>query len=197
MGMAPRTTEAGAATLAKYGVVDNPYVRALEDGSMSIDRFRRSQEQFFYAVQYFPRPMAALVARLPHPRQRLDLVHNLAEEHGDFREERFHPNTFRAFLASVEARPVERVCPGPAVNAFNCTLMGACMGEDVEMGLSCMGIIEQAFAGISARIGAAVIQRGWVERDKLVHYDVHAELDVEHAAEFFAVVEAGWDDEGR
>jgi pyrroloquinoline-quinone synthase len=195
MGKAARTTEAAEATLAKFGVVDNPYVRALEDGSMPAEAFRRSQQQFLHAVEFFPRPMAALVSRLPDARQRMDLVHNLAEEHGDFREERAHPNTFRAFLTSVGARWPEKAVIGPAVLSFNCTLMGACVGEPVEVGISCMGVIELAFAGISARIGKAVVERGWVARDRLVHYALHAELDVEHAEEFFAVVERRWEDE--
>ncbi len=60
-----------------------------------------------------------------------------------------------------------------------------------------MGIIEYAFAGISAAIGSAVVRRGWVAADQLVHYKLHAEIDERHAEEFFAVVEPHWDDPRR
>jgi pyrroloquinoline-quinone synthase len=60
-----------------------------------------------------------------------------------------------------------------------------------------MGIIEYAFAGISARIGQAVVKNGWVKADDLVHYKLHAEIDMRHAEEFFAVIEPRWDDPAR
>ena len=60
-----------------------------------------------------------------------------------------------------------------------------------------MGIIEYAFAGISALIGQAVVQRGWVRQEDLVHYALHAQIDERHAEEFFAVIEPSWDDQAR
>jgi pyrroloquinoline-quinone synthase len=56
-----------------------------------------------------------------------------------------------------------------------------------------MGVIELAFAGISAAIGRAVTERGWVPRGELVHYKLHAEIDCRHAEEFFAVAEPACD----
>jgi len=55
-----------------------------------------------------------------------------------------------------------------------------------------MGIIEYAFAGISATIGQAVVERGWIRQGDLVHYALHAEIDERHAQEFFAVIEPKW-----
>jgi len=37
-----------------------------------------------------------------------------------------------------------------------------------------------------------VTQRGWVNGANLIHYTLHAELDQQHAREFFAEVEPGW-----
>jgi pyrroloquinoline-quinone synthase len=47
-----------------------------------------------------------------------------------------------------------------------------------------------------ARFSAAVKQ-GWVPKEKLVHYALHAEIDERHAEEFFAVIEPKWDDQER
>jgi len=60
-----------------------------------------------------------------------------------------------------------------------------------------MGIIEHAFAGISASIGSAVVARGWISAERLVHYKLHAEIDMRHAEEFYAVIAAGWNDAQR
>jgi pyrroloquinoline-quinone synthase len=195
--LSPNVTAAAGEVLHQSGIQRNPYLQALADGSMSLDSFRRTQEQFFFAVTFFPRPMAALVARIPNPRARLDILHNLVEEHGEFHEEQFHHTTFQRFLTSIGSRldAVENAAPWPAVRAFNGVLTASCLLDELEVGVACMGIIESAFAGISAAIGKAVVERGWIKADDLVHYKLHAEIDHRHAEEFFAVVEPRWADE--
>ncbi|HEV3258925.1 MAG TPA: iron-containing redox enzyme family protein [Gemmataceae bacterium] len=196
---APAVTAYADEVLGAVDIFNNPYLQALRDGSMSLDCFRRTQEQFFFAVTFFPRPMAALVGRISDPRARLDILHNLVEEHGEFQEQRFHHTTFQTFLRSIGARVdgLEEMPVWPAVRAFNSVLTCACVLDELEVGVGCMGIIEHAFSGISAIIGKAVVERGWVAQDQLVHYALHAEIDTRHAEEFFAVVETPWGDPAR
>src|SRR5262245_40842365 len=196
---APRVTACAGVVLRKSNTRQNPYLESLQDGSMSLDCFRRTQEQFFFAVTFFPRPMAALVGRIPTPRHRLDILHNLVEEHGEFDEQRFHHTTFQQFLRTLDSEPetLAALVIWPEVRALNSVLTTACTLDDLEVGVACMGVIEQAFAGISALIGRAVVDRGWVKSDELVHYKLHAEIDERHAEEFFAVVERGWQDGSR
>ena len=187
------------AILDRSGIMANPYFGELQSGAMALDAFRRTQEQFFFAVTFFPRPMAALVGRIPDPKQRLDVLHNLVEEHGEFQEQRFHHNTFQQFLRTIGANSdtLDDLMIWPEVRAFNSVLTAACVLDELEIGVACMGVIEQAFSGISALIGRAVVARGWVAPDDLVHYKLHAEIDERHAEEFFAVVERGWQDGTR
>ena len=185
--------------LEESGMWRNPYLLTLQDGSMSLECFRRSQEQFFFAVSFFPRPMAALVGRIPNPKARLDILHNLVEEHGEFNEEFFHHTTFQQFLRSIGSEPekVEGAALSPGLRAFNSVLTCACVLDELEVGVACMGIIEYAFADISAIIGKAVVQRGWIRQEDLVHYALHAQIDERHAEEFFAIIEPLWDDPAR
>ena len=194
---APRVTSAASDLLRATAILQNPYFTALADGSMSLDDFRRTQEQFFFAVTFFPRPMAALVARIPDPRARLDILHNLVEEHGEFQPDQFHHTTFQRFLASIGSRldEVDASPLSPSVRAFNGVLSAACLLDELEVGVACMGIIEFAFAGLSAAIGKAVVERGWVASEELIHYKLHAAIDERHAEEFFAVIEPRWSDE--
>ncbi len=196
---APRIWACAETILGEVDFPNNPYLRALVDGAMSLDAFQRSQEQFYFAVSYFPRPMAALMSRLPDPDTRTGLLENLVEEHGHFRSEAAHPTTFRGFLRSIGARgdDVETIRACPAVEAFNVAIHGACLAGALETGLCCLGVIEHAFAGIAATIGRSVIERGWVPEAELVHYQLHAEIDARHAEEFYCVAEPGWDDPQR
>lgn len=196
---AARVTAAADRVLADVGIMNNPYLRALAAGAISLDAFRRSQEQFFFAVTFFPRPMAALVGRIPNPKRRLDILHNLVEEHGEFEEAHFHHNTFQHFLRTIGSDPARLTAMpvAPALRAFNSVLTCACVLDELEVGVGCMGIIEHAFAGISALIGKAVVSNGWVKANDLVHYKLHAEIDMRHAEEFFAVIEDRMDDPAR
>ena len=196
---AARVTARANSVLEKSGIWRNPYLQTLQDGSMTVESFRRSQEQFFFAVSFFPRPMAALVGRIPNPKARIDILHNLVEEHGEFNEELFHHTTFQRLLRSIGSEPekIETAALSPALRAFNSVLTCACVLDELEVGVACMGIIEYAFAGISATIGQAVVQRGWVRQEELIHYALHAQIDERHAVEFFAVIEPLWDDTAR
>jgi pyrroloquinoline-quinone synthase len=193
---APRVTAHADGILRALDILHNPYLTALADGSMSLECFRRSQEQFFFAVTFFPRPMAALVGRISDPKARLDILHNLVEEHGEFQEELFHHTTFQKFLSQIGSSAQDRAKRPiwPALRAFNRVLTASCVLDELEVGVGCMGIIEHAFAGISASIGRSVTGHGWVKTDELVHYALHEKIDERHAEEFFAVVEPSWDE---
>ena len=193
-GRAPNVVAHADRVLQRIGILNNNYLASLKDGSMSLDCFRKTQEQFFFAVTFFPRPMAALVGRIPNPTQRLDILHNLVEEHGEFDEKAFHHSTFQQFLRSIGSDPetLDEIFVSPAVRAFNSVLIASCVLDEIEVGIACLGIIEYAFAGISAVIGKAVVDRGWVRSENLVHYKLHAEIDERHAEEFFAVIEPLW-----
>jgi pyrroloquinoline-quinone synthase len=196
---APRVTARAVRALERVGIDDNPYFRALEEGSLALEAFRETQEQFYFAVEFFSRPMAGLLAKIPDPRQRLSVLENLVEEHGDFDAPRFHEATFRRFLGSIGADPdrVHEAVVWPEVRAFNSCLVTACVHDELEVGVACMGVIERAFASISARIGQAVVKRGWVPEKELAHYRLHAAIDERHADEFFRIVETRWDDPKR
>jgi len=196
---APRVAALAATILARRDLTNNPYLVSLADGSMDRQTFITTQEQFFYAVTFFPRPMAALVGRIPLPHQRLDILHNLLEEHGDLNEAAFHHTTFREFLHRLDSdlSRLDTLALWPELRAFNSVLTNACVLDELEVGIGCMGIIEQAFATVSACIGSAVVARGWLSSERMVHYRLHAEIDQRHAEEFFAVIEPAWDDPRR
>lgn len=196
---APHITAQADDALARIDILNNPYFKALQEGSMSLEAFRSSQEQFFYAVTFFPRPMAALVGRIVDPKLRLDILRNLVEEHGEFDEQAFHHNTFQRFLETIgsDVNQLEEAALAAPLRAFNSVLSASCAMDELEVGVACMGIIEYAFAPISTIIGQATVARGWIQEDQLVHYKLHAEIDHRHAEEFFAVIEPLWGNPAR
>ena len=178
--------------LKARGEVDrNPYFAALADGSFSREDFVETQVQFLFAVVFFSRPMAVLAGRLPRPEQRLSLLENVHDEHGGGNLSLSHERTFLALLSRLGETPasIERRALWPEVRAFNTALAGLCVGDDCYTGLAALGVIEDLFSGISARLGRAIVQRGWLAPEALVHYATHEVLDVSHADGFYNVVE--------
>lgn len=178
--------------LSRVGIMNNPYFQALESGAMSKEAFAKSQEQFYFAVSFYSRPMGILIARLPDSAKRMEILHNMVDEHGDFDNAKSHQSTFARFLHSL-GRHVDKDTPvSPAVQSFNSVLTSVCAFEEIEIGVCCLGIIELAFAEISAKIGRATVARGFVTAPDLVHYKLHAELDIKHADDFFTLVHGQW-----
>ncbi len=176
---------------ARCPIDRHPYFAALADGSFSREDFVETQVQFLFAVVFFSRPMAVLAGRLPRPEQRLGLLANVADEHGEGDLSLSHERTFLALLARLGETParIESRALWPEVRAFNTALAGLCVGDDCYTGLAALGVIEDLFAGISARLGRAIVARGWLAPEALVHYATHEALDVSHADGFYRVVE--------
>lgn len=186
-----QATQMAIEVLKKLPILDGKFFKDLDQ--MSLEEFQKAQQQFFFAVNYFSRPMAALVARLPSHEKRVSILENILEEHGNFNPDQYHSNTFKQFLKSIGCN-MDGVKELPAVLAFNLDLMGISLTEDPYTAIGCFGIIEYAFSDISACIGKKAVERGWVEKERLVHYSLHAELDKKHAEEFFILVDADLQD---
>ncbi len=185
--------------IAHRGVYGNNYFLSLQRGEMNLEQFQRTQEQFYFAVHFFSRPMTALIARFPDPQTRLSILENVVEEHGDFQEKAFHETTFKQFLNSIgiKGERLDEISLWPEVRAFNSTLMTSCIFDEPEVGVACLGVIEYMFAEISSIIGRAVVDRGWCAEEKLVHYKLHSAIDKRHAREFFEIIDHKWADESK
>lgn len=184
---------------ARIDPLNNPYLRNLREGEFDRRDFTETQVQFLLAVVFFSRPMLALAGRVGVSSRRVSIIENAFEEHGDGDLSFSHEQSFRTLLSrlGVERDAVDKQAEWPEVRAFNTTLSGVCMLDDVFTGLAALGIIEDLFAGISADIGRSIVQRGWLNADELVHYATHEELDVEHAEGFYAPLRDAWSSHPR
>jgi pyrroloquinoline-quinone synthase len=184
---------------ARCEIDRNPYFAALADGSFSREDFVETQVQFLFAVVFFSRPMAVLAGRLPRPEQRLSLLANVHDEHGDGNLSLSHERTFLTLLARLgeTSESIERRALWPEVRAFNTALAGLCVGDDCYTGLAALGIIEDLFSGISARLGRAIVARAWLAPDALVHYTAHEVLDISHAEGFYQLIEGPYETHPR
>lgn len=177
--------------LLEINLINNPYFVNLQNGQFDKDDFIETQIQFYFAVIFFSRPMSALAAKIPHANLRLEILKNVWEEHGEGDLKKAHSNSFIQFLehiGNISPQEIKKTELWPEVRIFNTCLSGACILDDYMVGVAMMGMIERMFCEISTIIGQASVQRGWLTNENLVHYDLHAELDIKHSEDFFNVV---------
>lgn len=184
--------------LRETGYDLNPYFTSLRNGSFEKEDFLETQVRFFHAVEYFNRPMAALCAKIPDFELRMPIARNVWEEHGNGDAQKSHAHTFQVFLqrlsGDVTMNPRSKIIPPPEVEAFNQSLMETCSSDDYLVGASRLGVIERMFSDISRWIGRGVVERGWMPADQMIHYNLHEELDSQHAQEFFNILEPAWNE---
>jgi pyrroloquinoline-quinone synthase len=173
---------------------ENPYFVALRGRSFDRADFLETQRQFYFAVEHFSRPMAVLSARLPG-RGRASVVRNVWEELGSDGAALAHEASFRTLLARLGDAGAEQAAQRPRwpeVAAFNAALDGVSALGDHRVGVAMFGLIERQFADISAWIGRAIVEAGWLSAEQMIHYALHEELDIQHAADFFDIIAPLW-----
>lgn len=171
---------------------ENPYFKNLREKTFEKADFVETQIQFFYAVIFFSRPMAALAAKIPTPELRIEVLRNVWEEHGEGSLTQGHGTTFLEFLKRLDNIPEEDVYLRGLwadVRIFNTTLSGVSVLDDFIIAVGVLGIIERMFSDISAWIGTGVIENGWLTGDEMIHYKLHQELDIKHSEDFFKILD--------
>ena len=80
------------------------YFSRLLDGSMSFELFKSSQANFYSAVFYFSRPMFLLCSRMENYADRLIILENIQDEHGNGDIKDSHGETYKNYLLNLGAK---------------------------------------------------------------------------------------------
>lgn len=177
--------------LAETDYQNNPYFTNLLAGKFEKEDFVETQIQFYYAVIFFSRPMAALAAKIPSPELRLEVIRNVWEEHGEGNLSAAHGSTFIELLMRLNGVDLDQVHHRglwPEIRIFNTTLMGVTVLDDFVIGVAAMGMIERMFSDISGWIGQGIVKSGWLSDESMIHYKLHQALDIKHSDDFFNII---------
>lgn len=187
-----RFDDAVAEVAAAYDFARHPYFLWAHAPATTRAEFRASQAPFRFAVEGWAPALAAVLARVSDVEARRGIVKNLADEQGGG-PGHSHTASFRRYLRALGATDAELEAPCPiAVHAFSLQTTNFALVAPVEAGASALGIIEHLYIGISAAIGRLVVERGWAAPGTQDHYEVHEELDVEHARDLLELARPAW-----
>jgi len=170
------------------------YFSRLLDGSMSFELFKSSQANFYSAVFYFSRPMFLLCSRMENYADRLIILENIQDEHGNGDIKDSHGETYKNYLLNlgVKEKDINKTFNHPAVSNFYSIINKTIESDNIETAIAMFGIIEDRYTEISSTIANSLINNNWLKEDQLSHYRVHEELDRYHAELFYKLVRRRW-----
>jgi len=170
------------------------YFSSLMDGSMSLELFKYSQLKFYSAVCYFSRPMFLLCSKIDSYTDRLTLLENIMDEHGNGDISNTHGETFKKYLINlgINNREIDEKVSHPAIAKFYSIIENTINNSSLETAIAMFGIIEDRYTEISSSIALSLVQNGWLKTSQLVHYENHQQLDIYHAELFYKLVRNKW-----
>ena len=183
------------ALLHEIGYRDNPYFVALRDKSFDREDFVETQIAFSHQVGFFNRAMLIAASRITMPNRRWPLVANVVDEHHGGETDLAHHYTIREFVCRVSGDPnidIDARAAWPEGRQNVATMFGIAT-KGYNLGLAGPAMIERMFADISNWISIESIENGWITEDRMIHYNLHAEIDMRHAKELFVILREDWE----
>lgn len=183
-------------SVSQLKLTEIPYFNKLCSGEMSKRVFLNSQIEFAPLVHAFSRSLALVIANIPDALNRISLVENLWEEHGRGVKANVHGQTILALIDRLGGMSSDIDMNKPSVNAriFNEALRSVSSFEDYRFSASVFAGMERTFVDVSTMTYQSIVDCGWLEESRIIHYELHRELDIQHSEEFLLVVNKDWKD---
>jgi len=175
-------------------IKDQPYFRLLNQDRMSFETFKYSQVNFYKSVLKFSKPLFVLCSRIDNYEDRLKILENILDEHGNGNLKDTHGNTYKMYLNSLgigDNKFPESYEHVSCSNFFSEVEKIVSLGN-IDKALAMYGIIEDRYTEISSFIAKIVLKNKWIDKENLIHYSTHEELDQYHAKLFYSIIEQRW-----
>lgn len=175
-------------------IKDQPYFRLLNQDRMSFETFKYSQVNFYKSVLKFSKPLFVLCSRIDNYEDRLKILENILDEHGNGNLKDTHGNTYKMYLNSLgigDNKFPESYEHVSCSNFFSEVEKIVSLGN-IDKALAMYGIIEDRYTEISSFVAKIVLKNKWIDKENLIHYSTHEELDKYHAMLFYSIIEQRW-----
>lgn len=147
------------------------------------DEFLQSQTPFYHAVNAFPLMLLKMATKIDHSHQRLLLMENIWEEHGQGDPSKFHTSSFQSHLEALGMTKGTELLHNPFIDAWIENTLA--IESIAEIGSYLAGI-EYIYAVISESIAEHLTTYDLLCEQ--AHYKKHSVLDWEHGEELLKSV---------
>jgi pyrroloquinoline-quinone synthase len=168
------------AAVDEHRLLEHPFYQAWSEGRLTGEDLAFYSTQYWRQVEAFPGYLEALAERLPDGDARRIVIENLSDEtDGD------HPGLWRAFAAAlgVENAPLESSVAEPetlrCVEVFRTGMQDAA----IPFALGMLYGYESQTPAVSTTKVRGLREHYGIDGGGIEYFELHAELDVEHAGE--------------
>ena len=153
--------------------------------------FVKSQESFIDAVNEWSNLLSHLLTKVPSYKERLPIIENLMDEHGEGDLERSHVETFRKFINSFKTRDNLQMYNKESqtyhiIEEFYRTLDRDLKYYSWEYSAAMLGMIEYTYITVSTVIHQYAKQH--IPEEEIYHYTLHETLDTKHSEDLFRII---------
>ena len=139
-------------------IKDQPYFRLLNQDRMSFETFKYSQVNFYKSVLKFSKPLLVLCSRIDNYEDRLKILENILDEHGNGNLKDTHGNTYKMYLNSLgigDNKFPESYEHVSCSNFFSEVEKIVSLGN-IDKALAMYGIIEDRYTEISSFVAKII-----------------------------------------
>ncbi|BAC91104.1 iron-containing redox enzyme family protein [Gloeobacter violaceus] len=168
-----------ASRVSKYAINNSAVVRLFAEGKVAVDPAALAH---YYPISLdFPIFLARAIGHVRDENARLLLVGNLYEEHGNLDASQTHPELFRNYIRALDLNPdafvnLDNAPAAAVVERYN----AVCAEGPDHRALAMLYGFEKQFSPICTLL-AAGLRRLELDEDAVRFFDVHSEVDVDHA----------------
>jgi len=170
----------------------HPLLEKCRDGRLSLAEVRVLAVQMYKFSQAFNRILASIMSCCPDEAAQLVIMENLQDEMGNGNPAHSHPELFRRFTRSlgIDDGTLLLTDPEPETEEMINTYLSLShdYGYLAALGAVCFaseGIVNSLYT----QIRQGIVGSSPFSQDALVFFEVHIDLDVDHAAHLEALIE--------
>lgn len=172
----PNITEAVHGAIGAHRLLDHRYYRSWQEGSLSPGDLREYAAQYRHFEAVLPETLAAAAAAIADPTARSLTEGNL---HDELSSPAAHLDLFAGFCEALDADPRTEATPATASLAALYERAGR---EGPIPALSVIAAYEVQAAEIAATKAGSLRRHYGLSADATAFWDVHAEMEREHAS---------------
>jgi pyrroloquinoline-quinone synthase len=173
------------AAVAARKLLDHPFYKAWVAGELSSEDLRFYSTQYWQQVESFPGYLSSLADRLPESPARKVVLENLSDEvNGD------HKGLWLEFAKSVGATEAEvrETLPEPETNECVARFSEGTDSRSLAFGLGMLYGYESQTPDVAKTKAQGLRELYGIDGPGLDYFELHGELDVEHAGDLASAI---------
>lgn len=166
-----------------HEILEHPFLKRIKDASLTESQLQRFAQEYAIYCMHFPRFLAAIAANVDNDLERMPLIENLWEEHGEGILSRSHRNLYFEFLEALGLNKDQFWIKDPLMTTTICVenLMYLSKNAHYVESMGAIGLGTEYFTSQEYQIIAqGLVKYNFLDDSDVYFWTVHIGLDDHH-----------------